>query len=169
MLGGKIGDLKSAVSVFFDELDDTYPDEQVALASYSTTSQLDQALTKRFRSLRSKVNDFEADGRTAIGLALQDGIRGVSGSGSRPFAVPTIVLMTDGLHNTGVEPIVPARQAARQRITVHTVTFGGDADLRRMREVAEVTGGRHFHANSGSDLTEVFREIARTLPVLLTE
>jgi uncharacterized protein YegL len=169
MQGQKIRDLKDAVAAFLDELDDTFPDEQVALASYSTTSRLDETLTKNYRVIRNTVDDFEANGLTAIGLALADGIRGVTGVGRRPFAIPTIVLMTDGNHNTGVEPIVPAREAARQRITVHTVTFGRDADFRRMRDVARATGGEHFHADNGSDLQEVFREIARTLPVLLTD
>lgn len=169
MRGQKIQDLKDAVTVFLDELDDTLPDEQVALASYSTTSRLDQPLTKNYGTIRDTVDEFEADGFTAIGLALADGIRGVTGAGRRQFALPTIVLMTDGRHNTGVEPIVPARQAAAKRITVHTVTFGRDADLRRMRDVAQATGGKHFHADDGGDLKDVFREIARTLPVLLTD
>ena len=36
-------------------------------------------------------------------------------------------------------------------------------------EVATITGGKHFHADTASDLVEIFREIARTLPVLVTE
>ncbi len=38
-----------------------------------------------------------------------------------------------------------------------------------MRRVAVKTGGESFHADSTADLSEVFRTIARTLPVLLTE
>ena len=169
MEGQKIADLKVAVNVFLNELESTFPDELLALASYSTTSRLDEGLTDNYQTIRDTANDFEADGFTAIGLALFDGIRGVTGPRQRPFALPTIVLMTDGRHNTGVEPIVPARRAAREDIIVHTVTFGGNADLRRMRDVALATGGKHFHADSGVELQEVFREIARTLPVLLTE
>ncbi|QDU88163.1 von Willebrand factor type A domain protein [Pirellulimonas nuda] len=169
MSGQKIRDLKTAVAAFLAELNLTFPREQVALVSYSTTSRIDQQLTFDYAAIRSDVNAFNASGFTAIGLALQDGLRAIEGPSRRPFALPTVVLMTDGNHNTGVEPIVPARVASSRDITVHTVTFGGDADFARMRAVANETGGRHFHAATGADLTNVFREIARTLPVLMTE
>ncbi len=169
MSGGKIVALKGAVSAFLDELDDTFPNERVALASYSTTSRLDHNLTDDYSAIRSSANAFRASGYTAIGWALQDGIRGVTGPGARPFAIPTIVLMTDGNHNRGLEPIIPARDAARRGIVVHTITFGRDADFARMRAVANATGGTHFHANNSSDLTDVFRTIARTLPVVMTQ
>ncbi len=38
-----------------------------------------------------------------------------------------------------------------------------------MIAVAEETGGMHFHATDGSELVDIFREIALTMPVVLTE
>lgn len=169
MRGSKIRDLKSAVSVFLDELNGTLPEEQVALVSYSTTASFDERLTKDYSQIRDTANGFRASGLTAIGLALNEGLNAMNDPRRRPFAVPTIVLMTDGQHNTDFEPIIPARQAAQQGITVHTVTFGNGADFNRMQAVATATGGQHFHASSGLDLQQVFREIAATLPVLTTE
>jgi Mg-chelatase subunit ChlD len=151
------------------ELDSTFPNELVGLVSYSTTSRVDSRLTNNYTTVRNQANAYNANGFTAIGLGLQDGIRVITGSEHRPFAIQTIVLMTDGIHNTGVNPTVPAADAARLGITVHTVTFGSDADRTLMRRVAAQTGGEHFHADSSTDLSEVFRTIARTLPVLLTE
>jgi Mg-chelatase subunit ChlD len=169
MAGAKLVALKAAVVDFLGELDRTFPNEQVALASYSSTSRLDHELTENYAAIRDSADRFTASGLTAIGRALQDGIRGVTGPRQRPFAIPTIVLMTDGNHNTGIEPIVPAREASRLGIVVHTITFGGDADFRRMRDVANETGGIHFHADTAGDLSEIFRTIARTLPVLITQ
>jgi hypothetical protein len=80
-----------------------------------------------------------------------------------------MVLMTDGIHNLGPEPVLSARQAATQDIIIHTITFSSDADIRRMQDVAAATGGRHFHAPTAQDLVRIFKEIASTLPVLLTE
>lgn len=169
MSGQKIIDLKAAVGVFLAELDLTYPNEQLALVSYSTTSTIDSELTFDYATVGARANAFRASGFTAIGLALQDGLRAINGPSRRPFALPTIVLMTDGIHNTGPDPIIAARSAASQGIVVHTVSFGADADLSRMRSVASETGGQHFHAASGADLNTIFRDIARTLPVLVTE
>ena len=55
-----------------------------------------------------------------------------------------MVLMTDGLHNTGREPILSAREAAAANITIHTVTFSSDADIPRMRAVADGDGRAAF-------------------------
>jgi Ca-activated chloride channel family protein len=169
MEGQKLIDLKIAVEGFLFELEQTNADEQVALASYSDSSRLDETLTTDYSAIRDKLNSLEADGTTAIGEGLYSGIAGVTGVGQRDLSTPVIVLMTDGLHNTGIEPIVPAGEAAAGKITVHTITFGGDADFDRMQAVAAEAGGRHYHADTGSELSDVFRQIARSLPIQLTQ
>jgi len=80
-----------------------------------------------------------------------------------------MVLLTDGIHNTGPEPVLSAQVAAQKDIVIHTVTFSADADIARMKAVAAATGGLHFHADDRAELVSVFREIAATLPVMLTE
>ncbi len=80
-----------------------------------------------------------------------------------------MVVMTDGQHNMGPEPVIVAEQAAREDIVINTVTFSDGADFVRMKEVAAVTGGQHFHATSAMELEVIFRELAATLPVLLTQ
>lgn len=169
MQGRKLLELQTAVAVFLAELAETTSDEQVALASYSSSASLDLKLSTEYSGVLKKVDKFKASGMTAIGQALEKGIDGVMGTNHRNLSAPIIVLMTDGNHNRGVEPIIPAREAAKQDIVVHTITFGRDADINRMEAVADETGGTHYHANSGSELTEVFRTIARTLPTQLTQ
>ncbi|MEO0529515.1 MAG: VWA domain-containing protein [Planctomycetota bacterium] len=176
--------LAQAVNAFLGELRSTIPVERVALASYSSnfnrncggnrlsfpTSQLHTPLTDNYASITGAMNDFLArgiGGSTAIGEGLREGIDGLDGA--RPFAIKTIVLMTDGRHNRGITPEAVAPEAARADCTVHTVTFSPNADIPRMQRVADITGGRHFHADTAADLAAVFREIARTLPVLVTE
>lgn len=169
MEGQPLKDLKNAVNVFLDELEATSSDEQVSLASYASNATLDRNLSTNYSNVRKDVDKLKADGMTAIGLGLQKGIDGVMGANRRTLSAPIIVLMTDGNHNTGVEPIVPAREAAKQGITVHTITFGNDADKPRMAAVANETGGKTFHASNGAQLAEVFRTIAKTLPTQLTQ
>ena len=57
-----------------------------------------------------------------------------------------MILMTDGIHNLGTEPIISASNAAKKDIVIHTITFSDDADIKRMKDVAAATGGQHFHA-----------------------
>lgn len=176
--------LAQAVEAFMGELDDTIPIERVALASYSSsfntrcgrsrlrfpTAEINAPLTENYATVIGVMDEFMANGiggSTAIGEGLREGIDSLDNA--RPFAVKTIVLMTDGRHNLGVSPESVAYEASAADCTVHTVTFSPNADISRMRTVADTTNGRHFHADSAADLATVFREIARTLPVLVTE
>lgn len=176
------GALSTAVEAFLDELEKTSQDEHVGLVSYSSNetqcgirykmSEIDSDLVSNYNVIRDemdRIGSRPVEGHTAIGAGVDDGIRVLTGSKVRPFAVRTMILMTDGRHNTGPEPIISARRAAKEGIVIHTITFSDEADIRRMEAVAAATGGRHFHAPNAKELERIFREIAATLPVLLTQ
>jgi hypothetical protein len=176
------GALTIALDAFLIELDKTAQDERVALVSYSSNtsecgnsykiSQIDSDLVADYSVIRDRIASISSKpvkGRTAISAGLDDGLKVMTGTKIRPFAVKTMVLMTDGIHNLGPEPVLSARQAANNDIVIHTITFSSQADIRRMQEVAAATGGRHFHAPTAQDLVRIFKEIASTLPVLLTD
>jgi len=176
------GALNIAVSAFLDELQNTVQSEHVALASYSSDtkecgntykiSTIDSNLVKGYAAIRNemaRMSSKPVKGRTAISAGLDEGLKVLTGKKTRPFAVKTMILMTDGIHNLGPEPILSARKAAAADIVIHTITFSDDADIRRMQDVAAATGGKHFHAPDAAELVRIFKEIASTLPVLLTE
>jgi hypothetical protein len=78
--------------------------------------------------------------------------------------------MTDGQHNTGPSPLVTVANAVANNHTVHTITFGPEANQSLMRSVAQATnGGLHFHANTPEDLLQAFRTIAKNLSVVLID
>ncbi|MFY9255043.1 MAG: VWA domain-containing protein [Fuerstiella sp.] len=163
-------DLKKAVQAFLDTLAATPQDELVGVVTYSSTSTLDENMNLNYGQLMSTINGKPVSGATAIGLGLQDGIAGVTSLGyARPTAARTIVLMTDGIHNTGVYPDVVAATAAAQKITVHTITFSAGADQVLMKKVAQIGGGKHWHADDQAGLVAVFKEVANNLPTLITE
>ena len=49
------------------------------------------------------------------------------------------------------------------------ITFLPDAASADMVQVAQMTGGKHYHANNEAELIAAFQELARTLPVVLTD
>jgi len=176
------GALATALEVFLQELDTTRQTENVALVSYSSNttecgntykiSTIDTDLSPNYSPVRTKMTEMSnkpVKGNTAISAGIDNGIKVLTGSKARPFAVKTMVLMTDGIHNTGAEPILSAQNAAKKDIVIHTVTFSADADVKRMKAVAAATGGLHFHADDEDQLVSVFKKIAATLPVMLTE
>ncbi len=48
-------------------------------------------------------------------------------------------------------------------------SLGAGADQSQMQNVATATSGNHYHAPDAAALEAAFREIALTLPVVLTE
>lgn len=174
--------LDVAVAGFLAELDNTAQTEQCGLASYSSagsacgfrfgTSDINARLSFNYGDIRSamaNIGSRPVAGFTNINAGIRDGIRVLTDNNARAFALRTMVVMTDGRHNRGPEPVIAARAAAARNITIHTVTFSDEADFRRMRDVAAATGGQHFHAPDAQALEDIFREIASTLPVMLTE
>ncbi len=163
-------DLVVAVNAFLDVLEATSQEEQVSVASYSSNATLDTLLEKDFQIIRDKVDSLTTGGNTAIGRGMQEGIQALLDSAARPFAAKTMVVMTDGIHNTGVYPDVVAQQLmASYNLTIHTVTFGENADQNLMKTVADIGGGKHYHAATGAELVAIFEEIANNLPTILTE
>jgi hypothetical protein len=175
------GALNIALEAFLQELDKTAQDEHVALVSYSSNitqcgfkyniSDINSDLVSNYDAIRAVMKDLSSrpvKGSTAISAGIDDGIKVLTGKKIRPFAVKTMIVMTDGIHNLGPEPVLSARNAAKKDIVIHTITFSADADIKRMEDVAAATGGRHFHAPDAAALAQIFKEIASTLPVMLT-
>lgn len=179
--------MSRAVDQFLSELRRTNARELVSLSTFSSRANRScsagneivfdvadtrVALTDRYRRVGREVAGFletGTDGNTAIGEGLRFGLETLRQAGARPEAAKTVVITTDGIHNYGEPPIGPARDAAAENVTVHTITFSPAADIARMEQVARVTGGIHVHADTTDDLVDAFRIIARTVPVVLAE
>ncbi len=97
-------DLVAAVNAFLDVLDSTSQEEQVSVASYSSSATLDSWLEKDHEIVRNTVDGLNTGGNTAIGKGMQEGIQALLDAAARPFAAKTMVVMTDGMHNTGISP-----------------------------------------------------------------
>ena len=110
----------------------------------------------------------------AIGepMPVEEAFRPVE-PGSHPTAV--IILLTDGQATTGPNPIEVARMAADRGVRVFTVGFGSrdgeivgfggrtmrvQLDEETLRQMAEITRGRYFHAESGEDLSAIYDELS---------
>jgi Ca-activated chloride channel homolog len=165
----KAADLRAAVSVFLDVLQNNGYSDKVGLVSYNHLTRTDQALTFDLNRIRSLMNLMTSSGQTNIGGGISTGRSALLGTQGRPQTEKVMILLTDGMHNTGSDPIAAAQQAASSGIAIHTITFGDTTDLARMEEVARITGGRAYYAPDGEMLQDIFRQIALTFGTVLTE
>ena len=163
--------LDQGVTAFLDVLDITDQEELVSLVTFSDSATLEYSLQDNYANIRNKVDGISPYGGTAIGSGMTTGLPPiVSGPGARPFAAKTIVVLTDGENNNGQDPEAAVQDIMDENeITVHAVTFSLGADKDTMTEVARIGHGRHYHADDGSALIEIFEEIANNLPTILTE
>ncbi|TWU40719.1 von Willebrand factor type A domain protein [Novipirellula artificiosorum] len=169
MAGQKISDLRAAIDIFVATLNDTSVDEQVGLASYNDQSTQDVQLTPNLSQISSAMGSMPVGGWTSISRGMDAGEAIMNNSRDSNFVERTMIVMTDGQHNRGAEPRTSATRIAADGVTIHTITFGAGADIVRMREVATIGGGKHYHAASGAELREIYREIALTLSTMMTE
>ncbi len=80
-----------------------------------------------------------------------------------------VILLTDGENNFGmVTPVQAGELAARYGVKVYTIAAGTGRNVgllrlplddRDLRRIAELTGGRHFHATDTESLRRIYEEI----------
>ena len=169
MWGKKFRGLIRAIDTFVATLEETPVDERVGLASYSNYATADVQLTENLPLISEKIRQLRLGGYTSISRGMRAGISIMDASRNAQFVERTMIVMTDGQHNRGIEPSFVARELSEDGVTIHTITFGTNADRLRMAEVAAIGGGRHFHADSGVQLEKVYREIALTLSTIMTQ
>ena len=141
--------------------------DQIGLVIFRERSLVISPLTLDYEALDGLIGNVDQlnlpDG-TAIGIGLADAVEQLRESKSRSRVV---VLLTDGENNAGtVEPLVAARIAETLGIRVYTIgavtrtsNNGANVDERALREMAELTGGRYFPAESEDALATIYASI----------
>lgn len=165
-------DAVAAVDSFLQLLSKSSLNEHVSLSTYSNDFKLEVPLTSNFlnigQALAQNSTSFKG-GATNIGDGIITGMQSLSDKKlARPWASRVMIVLTDGIHNTGTDPLYAANLAANQDIMIFTITFSGEADIARMEDVAKAGSGSHFHATSAAQLNAAFKDIANRLPTLIT-
>lgn len=151
---------------------------QIGVASYNYTANVDSPLTTDITLLKDTLLGLSANGRTAMADGLQTGINLFSsGSGNK-----VLILLSDGLPNISLnsgsslnydeikqQVIDLATQAGQQNICVNTVGFGDPSqgsdsiDEEFLREVASASGcGKYYSAINAIELANVYVELRHT-------
>ena len=131
---GRFQALLNGVDVFLDEMERSIPEERVSLTVYDTFPTKLVDMTDQLITIRDSIAQQSPSGRTGIGRALEVGIDSIlNDPGTRgAFSLKSVVLMTDGNQNEGVNPVQIAQLASDLGITVHTITFSSGANEQLM-------------------------------------
>lgn len=107
-------------------------------------------------------------GGTTLSAGLDRAVAELTGTNGRALSNKVIILMTDGQWNAGRDPVLAAQDAANAGITVHCVSMLTSTQA-TLTQVASITGGQYYATQNASQLQQAFRDLARSLPIVLTD
>lgn len=121
--------------------------------------------------VESALNTLSASnigGGTNLSTGLDRAVSVLTGANGRALSNKVIILMTDGQWNAGRDPVLAAQDAANAGITVHCVSMLTSTQA-TLTQVASITGGQYYATQNASQLQQAFRDLARSLPIVLTD
>jgi Ca-activated chloride channel family protein len=165
---GKDSRLATAQQVLSDFISHRDQD-RIGLVIFREQSLVLSPLTLDYDALRrllGRVDQISVSDGTAIGVGLSDGLNLLRDSRARSRVV---ILLTDGENNAGnIDPLAAARIAETLGIRVYTIGLvesqarrGGSSnvDEQALQQMAEITGGRYYSADSAGALSNVYDSI----------
>lgn len=134
---------RAGVTSFSDAASVDYPMNQMSAANKA--------------SALAAISGLQASGSTNIGGGLQASLGQITGEGDK-VAGEVIVLLSDGMHNTGTDPdsVLPALK--QRGVTVHTIGLG-QVDAALMSRIARETGGTYLFASTAAELNAHFLSV----------
>jgi len=176
----RIAVVKSVVSKFIDER----PNDRIGLIAFAGAPYLVSPLTLDHDWLQQnleRINVGVSDDGTAIGLAIAAAVNHLRATTTKSKVV---ILLTDGVNNTGKIPPLAAAEAARALgVKVYTIGVGVrgkapipvtdeagkthvvmayvDVDESTLQTVANDTGGQFYRATDTDSLKKIYEQINR--------
>jgi len=156
----KIVSAKNAASEFVDAFQlEKSSNYRIGLISFETEVHTLSKITDDPSGLKDAISRLQPGGDTAMGDAIRTASVLLSQE-ARPDARKTVLLLTDGIANRGIQPISAAQIAKDNDLTIFTVAYGSDADSSTLGQIASMTGGQYYQALTGQDLVSTFSNIA---------
>ncbi len=152
---------------------------QVGAIVFNQGARVLQAPTTNRAAVRSALASITPAGSTATGdalrLSLNVATQAAAGAEPPPAA---IVLLSDGESVRGRDPIAVAREAAKAKVPIYTVSLGTATgtipkrnrdgttgtqtvppDPETLRRIAELSGGRTYDVTSAGRLADVYKSL----------
>jgi uncharacterized protein YegL len=189
MAGEKIVAAKDAARLYVDSWENG---DRIGVVSYATTARTDLSLRNWTSTSRNDAHDLidglNANGNTAIGAALTEGLEQLDANGRAANAVGwAMILLSDGAETVAGPPLIAdfltsyeqrAADPSAKLPAVHVVALGADADQNVLQEIAAETGGSYHFAGEPTggaalaadpalvihnELAEIYRVIGETV------
>lgn len=174
----RISYAKLAAKTFVDQLDESR--DEAGLTSFGRYGTLDHPLSNDFVSVKSEIDDLNADGATNMGEGLEEA-NDEFVAHHRADALMAIIILSDGLVNVDrggniyddEDDRTPAMNYVREEadvaedmgIIIYTIGLGEESnnfDEDLLKEIVK-NGGNYYYAPSAEDLVQIYQKIALDL------
>jgi len=173
--------MKAVVADFVDKRQG----DRLGLALFAAHAYVMTPMTHDLSTVRKLVDELEIgvidESATAIGDAIGLSVKHMR---EQPENERVLILLTDGINNSGeLTPIQAAQLARTEGIKMHVVGIASDQFAQRsmfgnrpgglrseidddtMALIAEMTGGRYFRARTLEDMIQIYDELDRMEPI----
>ncbi|HEX3616474.1 MAG TPA: VWA domain-containing protein [Solirubrobacteraceae bacterium] len=177
----RLGAAKRAATSFLGHVS---PSTEVGSIAFARHVLLLQSPTSDHSLTRSAIAGIEpGGGGTAMGNALAEALAAIKTApkvnGKRPPG--SVILISDGAANTGVNPVNVAARAKHQKVKVFTISIGtahGFAEIphktgsvrtavpvdpTELGQIAAASGGRAYRAPNSATLSAIYTDLAKVL------
>ena len=122
--------------------------DRLGVVSFATTTRTDIGLTtitddSDRTAVQNAIGAIAAGGQTAIGDGLREALGEMLAAGDRA-ATQVVVLLTDGLHNSGEDPNGVLPDLVANGVRVYTIGVGPSIDSGLLQGIASGTGGTYY-------------------------
>ena len=159
-----------SVSSFLDRL---MSDDQSGIVSFAADASLDKSLSSSHSNSKSVVSGLTAEGKGSnIGGALDKAIGELNSDRASAQAAKIIILLTDSKANKpngygyAEDPsdIAYAEQKAQEAADlgykIFAVGLDNNVNETMLKNIADTTHAKYYHANNSNDLAEIYRQIS---------
>ena len=164
----RIDAAKDAAKYFIDIMQ---KNDQIGVASFDNIGRLRQELTPldgdiNRNSIKDEIGKLDAGGATAIGKGIEKATDELNSGRGRTHLTQAIILLTDGVETRCTDlddkchPLNQAQSAADEGVIIYTIGFGG-ADENLLQQIADLTDGKYYKANSVNDLELIYNQISQ--------
>jgi Ca-activated chloride channel homolog len=165
-----------AADTFIDKLP---TNARLGAIAFSSSPDAVQGPVTNHDAARAVINGQFAGGGTATGDAIVQALELLHATDSK-HPPSAIVLLSDGAANAGYNVVSAARQAGQDKIPIYTVALGTPngtlanpdpigpplavpPDPQLMAEIAQVSRGRAFNAQTADQLSSIYRRLGTQL------
>jgi VWFA-related protein len=140
------------------------PEARTTLLPFSDEVETPRPFSADKAALKRAIRQLEAGGQTALFDATYSAVETLVAA--RPQGKRAVVVLTDGMDNRSrrrVDDVIEAARAAEVPLYMLGLGRKGELDERVMRDMAEQTGGKYYHARNKQALFEIFETLSSLL------